>query len=107
MMQNALDSDRSYQIFRREADNTTVCIEVVKGSHEARSRIEQTRATSPGSELFIFDPLTEKVIEPSASANASDPLTPSPRSGYCCRRFAARSPRFGALFLTQSRDLAP
>ena len=53
-----------------------MCIEVVKGLHEARIRLEQARAASPGSELFIFDPLTEKVIEGSASANASDPLTP-------------------------------
>jgi hypothetical protein len=75
-MQNALDSDRSYQIFKREADNTTVCIEAVKGLHEARNRIEQARAAWPDSELFIFDPLTEKIIDPSASANTSDPLTP-------------------------------
>jgi hypothetical protein len=27
-MQTPIDSDRTYQIFKREADNTTVCIEV-------------------------------------------------------------------------------
>jgi hypothetical protein len=75
-MQSSLDSDRSYQIFKREADNTTVCIEVVKGLHEARNRIEEARAASPSSELFIFDPLTQMTVDPSALANTSDPLTP-------------------------------
>ena len=63
-MQSSIDSDRSYQIFKREADNTTVCIEVVKGLREARSRIEEARSNSPGTELFIFDPLTQKTVEP-------------------------------------------
>jgi len=75
-MQSSLDSDRSYQIFKREADNTTVCIEVVKGLHEARNRIEQARATSSDTELFIFDPLTQKTVDPSEPATTSDPLTP-------------------------------
>jgi hypothetical protein len=56
-VQTPLNSDGTYQIFKRGADNT-VCVEVVKGLHEARNRIEQARTRSPGSELFIFDPLT-------------------------------------------------
>ena len=75
-MRNPIDSDRTYQIFKREADNTTVCIEVVKGLQEARNRIESARALEPGSELFIFDPLTEKTVEPSGPASTPDPLTP-------------------------------
>jgi hypothetical protein len=75
-MQTPIDSHRTYQIFKREAHNTTVCIEVVKGLHEARNRIEQARTASPGSELFIFDPLTEKAVEPSEPAATTDPLTP-------------------------------
>ena len=75
-MQTPISSDRTYQIFKREADNTTVCIEVVKGLQEARNRIEKARVREPGSELFIFDPLTEKTIEPSAPASTPDPLTP-------------------------------
>ena len=75
-MQNPIDSDRTYQIFKREADNTTVCIEVVKGLQEARNRIEQARSSSPGSELFIFDPLIEKTVDPSEPTAISDPLTP-------------------------------
>ena len=75
-MRSSLDSDRSYQIFKREADNTTVCVEVVKGLQEARNRIERARATSPETELFIFDPLTQKTVDPSEPATTSDPLTP-------------------------------
>ena len=75
-MQSSIDSDRSYQIFKREADNTTVCIEVVKGLHEARRRVEHARAASPSSDLFIFDPLTQKTIDPSEPATLADPLTP-------------------------------
>jgi hypothetical protein len=75
-MHTPLDSGRTYQIFKREADNTTVCVEVVKGLHEARNRIEQARTASPGSELFIFDPLTQKVVDPSEATATTDPLTP-------------------------------
>lgn len=75
-MQVPIDSDRTYQIFKREADNTTVCIEVVKGLHAARSRIEQARAASPASELFIFDPLTERTVDPTQPGAKADPLTP-------------------------------
>jgi hypothetical protein len=73
-MKNPAKPDGSCQIFEREADNTTVCIDVVRGLHEARSRIEQAPAASPDSELSIFDPLPGKPIDPSASAHASDPL---------------------------------
>jgi len=75
-MQTPIDSNRSYQIFKREADNTTVCIEVVKGLHEARSRVEHARASWPGSEVFIFDPLTQRAVDPSEPRATSDPLTP-------------------------------
>jgi len=75
-MQSPIDSDRTYQIFKREADNTTVCIEVVKGLQEARKRIANAQSASPGSEHFIFDPLTEKTVEPSEPASRSDPPTP-------------------------------
>jgi hypothetical protein len=75
-MQSPIDSDRSYQIFKREADNITVCIEVVKGLQQARSRIEEARAASPASELFIFDPLAQMTVEPSQPSAKPDPLTP-------------------------------
>lgn len=75
-MQTPIDSDRSYQIFKREADNTTVCVEVVKGLHEARQRLAHARADSPGAELFVFDPLTQRTIEPTRPSSVADPLTP-------------------------------
>lgn len=65
-----------YQIFKREADNTTVCVEVVKGLHQAGNRIEQAQTASPASQLFIFDPLTGKAVEPSEPTATADPLTP-------------------------------
>ena len=75
-MQTPIDSDRSYQIFKREADNTTVCVEVVKGLHEARQCLNQARADSPGADLFVFDPLTQKTIDPMLPSSVADPLTP-------------------------------
>jgi len=75
-MQTPIDSDRSYQIFKREADNTTVCIEVVKGLREARQRLDQARADTPGADLFVFDPLTQKTVDPVLPARVADPLTP-------------------------------
>jgi hypothetical protein len=75
-MQTPIDSDRTYQIFKREADNTTVCVEVVKGIHEARKRVEEARTASPGNEHFIFDPLAKQTIDPVESSSTADPLTP-------------------------------
>ena len=51
LMQSPIDSDRTYQIFKREADNTTVCIEIVKGLQKARNRIDHLQSSAPGSEL--------------------------------------------------------
>jgi hypothetical protein len=39
----SLDSDRSYQIFGREADNTALCIKGVKVLQEARSRFARSQ----------------------------------------------------------------
>lgn len=75
-MTSSTDSDRTYQIFKREPDNTTVCVEVVKGIQEAKKRIDQARTGSPGSEHFVFDPLTQKTIDPEELSAIADPLTP-------------------------------
>jgi hypothetical protein len=75
-MQTPIESNRTYQIFKREADNTTVCVEVVKGLQQARNRMEQARIASAASDLFVFDPLTQKVVDPSELAETADPLTP-------------------------------
>ena len=75
-MQQPIDSDRTYQIFKREADNTTVCVEAVKGIQEARKRVEQACAASPGNEYFIFNPLSKKTIDPLEPSSTVDPLAP-------------------------------
>jgi hypothetical protein len=76
LVQNPIDSDRSYQIFKREADNTTVCIEAVKGLHEARKRLDEVRRDSPLAQFFVFDPLTQKSVDPEQHSTVVDPLTP-------------------------------
>jgi hypothetical protein len=48
----------------------------VKGLQEVRSRIEQARAASPVSELFIFEPLTQRTVDPAQPSTKADPLTP-------------------------------
>jgi len=75
-MTSSMDSDRTYQIFEREPNNTTVCVEVVKGIQEARRRIEKARTEAQGSEHFVFDPLAEKTIDPDELSSTTDPLTP-------------------------------
>lgn len=71
-----MDSDRTYQIFKRELDNTTVCVEAVKGIQEARKRVQTARGENPGSDYFVFDPLTQKTIDPEELSAIADPLTP-------------------------------
>jgi len=50
-LQIPIDSYRIYQIFKREADDTTVCVEGVKGLHEActsrRGLLQQAVSSSP------------------------------------------------------------
>lgn len=70
-----LDSDRTYQIFKRESDNTTVCVEAVKGLHQARKSVETLKGTAPG-DYFVFDPIVGKTIEPSEPSISPDPLAP-------------------------------
>jgi hypothetical protein len=70
-----VDSDRTYQIFKKEPDNTTVCVETVKGLHQARKSVEALERVGPG-DFFIFDPVAGRAIEPEAPAPSVDPLTP-------------------------------
>jgi hypothetical protein len=41
-----MDTDRSYEIFKKERDNTTVLVEAVKGLEEAEKRIRQLNESS-------------------------------------------------------------
>ena len=101
-----LDRDRSYQIFEREAVNTTLCIEVVKGFDEARSRIEQAPAASPDSELFIVDPLPGKTIDQFRLRHPTY-WPHSRKAKLVLSRVRHSKLAVCSLFLTHSRDLAP
>ena len=70
-----MDNDASYEIFKKQADNTTVLVEAVKGIDEARHRVAELNAQG-GNEYFIFDPLKAAAIEPSEPAVAIDPFAP-------------------------------
>ncbi len=76
-MQNTtqIDSDRTYQIFKKEPDNTTVCVETVKGLHQARKSVEALERIGPG-DFFIFDAVAGTPIEPAMPSASPDPLTP-------------------------------
>ena len=74
-MQSPIDSDRTYQIFKREADNTTVCIESVKGLQKQEIGSITSRALRLAAS-FHFRSVTQKTVEPSEPAATRDPLTP-------------------------------
>lgn len=71
----AVDSDRTYQIFKKEPDNSTVCVETAKGLDQARKAVRALARVGPG-DFFIFDPIAGMAIEPEATAPSRDPLTP-------------------------------
>jgi hypothetical protein len=70
-----MSNEATYEIFRKEADNTTIRIESVKGIEEARKRLRELNATGPG-EHFIFDPVRANAIEPSEPTVIKDPFDP-------------------------------
>lgn len=71
-----MDTELSYEIFKKQADNTTVLVEAVKGIEEAQKRVKQLNAESASEQYFVFDPLKASVIEPSEPAVAIDPFAP-------------------------------
>jgi hypothetical protein len=70
-----MDTESTYEIFKKQADNTTVRIEAVKGIEQAQKRVMELN-TRGGEEYFIFDPLKASVIEPSEPEVAIDPFAP-------------------------------
>jgi len=54
-MQSPIDSDRTYQIFKREADNTTVCIEIVKGLQKSKKSDRSRPELCAWQRAFISD----------------------------------------------------
>lgn len=70
-----VDTETTYEIFKKHSDNTTVRFEAVKGIEEAQKRV--TELNSQGAdEYFVFDPLKASVIEPSEPEVAIDPFAP-------------------------------
>jgi hypothetical protein len=67
--------EKSYEIFRKELDNTTVRVECVKGLEEAQRSLKKAERDAPG-EYYIFDPLAAKVIDVSEPSVAKDPFAP-------------------------------
>ena len=68
-----MEPDRSYEIFRKELDNTTVVVESVKGIDQAQRRVEELNRTEPG-EHFIFDPVHVSIVEPDRRRNTAFPI---------------------------------
>ncbi|MGH9572490.1 MAG: hypothetical protein ACRD40_03030 [Candidatus Acidiferrales bacterium] len=69
-----MDAEPSYEIFKKQADNTTVMVEAVKGIEEAQKRIKELNSESVSEEYFVFDPSKASVIEPSEPAVKIDPF---------------------------------
>jgi hypothetical protein len=69
-----VETEQTYEIFKKQSDNTTVLVEAVKGIEEAQKRVGKLNAESASEEYFVFDPLKASVIEPSAPAVAIDPF---------------------------------
>jgi len=65
--------DGSYEIFRKEHDNTTVLVEAVKGIEEAKKRVQELNQTGQA-EHFVFDPENGSVVEPSRPGVSKDPF---------------------------------
>jgi hypothetical protein len=68
-------NEATYEIFRKEADNSTVLIEAVKGIDDAQKRVNELNRDG-SSEYFIFDAVNAYVIEPMEPSVAIDPLAP-------------------------------
>lgn len=68
-----MDTETTYEIFKKHSDNTTVRVEAVKGIEEAQKRVVELNAED-SNEYFVFDPLKASVIEPSEPEVAIDPF---------------------------------
>ena len=70
---DAMQSDGSYEIFKKAGDNTTVMIEVVKGIEEARKRVDELNGTG-AAEYFIVDPDHASAVDPVEPDVRKDPF---------------------------------
>jgi hypothetical protein len=70
-----VETETTYQIFRKVGDNTAVLIETVKGIEEAQKRVKELNGTGPD-QYSILDSVAAKVIEPSEPTVTKDPFEP-------------------------------
>lgn len=70
-----MSTDESYEVFKKERDNTTVLVEAVKGIEEAKKRVQQLNEAEQA-EHFIFDPAIGSVVEPSQPSITRGPFAP-------------------------------
>jgi hypothetical protein len=70
-----MTADDSYEIFRKELDNTTELVEAVKGFEQAQKRVSELNEGGLG-EHFLFDPFRLAVVEPSKPEVPKDPFAP-------------------------------
>ena len=68
-----METDGSYEIFKKETDNTTVLVEAVKGIEEAQQRLLELNEMGE-ERYFLFDPVKANVIEPSQPDVPKDPF---------------------------------
>lgn len=68
-----METEATYQIFRKEPDNTTVLVEAVKGIEHAEERVGELNRCGPW-EHYIFDPVKAAVIESSRPDVPVDPF---------------------------------
>lgn len=68
-----MEEGNTYEIFKKELDNTTERVESVKGIDEAQKILQKLKGESSG-EYFIFDPINDRVIDPSRPSIAKDPF---------------------------------
>ncbi len=68
-----METEATYEIFKKQEDNTTVLVEAVKGIEEAQKRVKELSREGT-QEYFVFDPVKANVIEPSEPAVVIDPF---------------------------------
>lgn len=70
-----MENETTYDIFRKQEDNSTVPVEAVKGIDDAQKRLDELNAEGSG-EYFIFDSVGAQVVEPTEPTVAIDPFAP-------------------------------
>lgn len=71
----SMESEATYEIFKKATDNTTVLIEVVKGIDEAKKRIDELNGAGPA-EYFIVHPDKANGVDPQKPSVPTDPFAP-------------------------------